>query len=133
MPASMDKETDEAIGQLRDMYAAHTLFRREFGLAPGLVRDVADDDAHRVRLICEHLDLILTLLELYRRGREDSPRLRGAADHVTALVGRWRESAACLHAKQLAAAVEELALLLNDYLARQEEILLWPYTASLAS
>jgi hypothetical protein len=38
-PEGMDTEADEALGCLRDMYAAHTLFRCEVGLAPALVRD----------------------------------------------------------------------------------------------
>lgn len=35
---------NEPLADARDMFAAHTLFRREFGLMPGLVRAVADGD-----------------------------------------------------------------------------------------
>ena len=35
---------NEPLGDARDMFAAHTLFRREFGLIPGLVLAVAAGD-----------------------------------------------------------------------------------------
>lgn len=143
----MNQDADKSLDHLRDMYATHTLFRREFGLAPGLVRDVAEDDARRVRLVCEHLDLIMTLLDLYRHsqdacgppgpgirfGEGDRARLHQAIGHVTALIGTWGTSASSLHAKQLAGALEQLNLLLNEHMARQEEVILWPQTASIAS
>jgi hypothetical protein len=155
----MDKEADEALN-LRDMYAMHTLFRREFALAPRLVRDVTEEDPCRARVICEHLDLIMTLLTIHHQGQDacdwpsppgpgqpgpGQPRavihlaeaehasLHRLIDHVTALIHEWRTSASSLQAKQLAAALEQLTLLLNDRMARREEAILWPLTASLAS
>ena len=41
----MDTAANMAADDLRDMYAMHTLFRREFGLAPRLVCDVNEEDA----------------------------------------------------------------------------------------
>jgi hypothetical protein len=147
----MDNQADEALN-LRDMYATHTLFRREFGLAPRLVRDATEEDPRRARLICEHLDLIITLLITHHQAqdacdRPSPPRPRAVTspteaehttlhqltDHITTLIHQWRTSASSLHAKQLAAALEHLTPLLNDRMARQEETILWPRTASLAS
>ena len=148
----MDNEADEALN-LRDMYATHTLFRREFALAPRVVRDVTEEDPRRAHLVCEHLDLIMTLLITHHQGQDTcdwpSPaqprrRLTGPpdtehatlhqlTDHITTLIHQWRTTASSLHAKQLAAALEQLTLLLNDRMARQEETILWPRTASLAS
>jgi hypothetical protein len=150
----MDKEADEALN-LRDMYATHTLFRREFALAPRLVRDVTDEDPHRAHLICEHLDLIMTLLITHHQAQDScdwpSPpdpgqpvaiirpaepehaSLHQLTGHITTLIHQWRTSASSLHAKQLAAALEQLTLLINDRMARREETILWPRTASLAS
>jgi Hemerythrin HHE cation binding domain len=149
----MDKEADEALN-LRDMYATHTLFRREFALAPRLVRDITEEDPRRARLVCEHLDLIMTLLMIHHQGQDtcdwpsppepgqpavtrlaepEHARLHQLTDHITTLIHQWRTSASTLHAKQLAAALEQLTLLINDRMARQEETILWPRTASLAS
>ena len=160
----MDKEADEAPGSLRDMYealdlrdmyATHTLFRREFGLAAGLVRDVTEEDTRRTRLACEHLDLIMTLLTTHHHSHDACERpspaypgqpgvaarpaeaehasLHRLIDHICALIEAWRSSASSFDAKPLAAALEQLALLLNDHMARREEAILWPRTASLAS
>jgi hypothetical protein len=150
----MDKEADEALS-LRDMYATHTLFRREFALAPRLVRDVTEEDPHRARLVCEHLDLIMTLLMTHHQAQDtcdwpsppdpgqppavirlaetEHATLHHLTDHTTTLIHQWRTTASSLHAKQLAAALEQLTLLLNDRMARREETILWPRTASLAS
>jgi hypothetical protein len=150
----MDNEADEALS-LRDMYATHTLFRREFALAPRLVRDVTEEDPYRARLVCEHLDLIMTLLMTHHQAQDtcdwptppdpgqpgtvirlaepEHARLHQLTDHTTTLIHQWRTSASSLHAKQLAAALEQLTLLLNDRMARHEETILWPRTASLAS
>jgi hypothetical protein len=148
----MDKAADVSLDGLRDTYAVHTLFRRELGLAPGLVRDITGEDAARTRLVCEHLDLVITFLTGYHESRHDCgclshedpghvtrpaegehARLHQVLDHVTTLMRAWRASAAALDAKPLAIALEQLALLLNDYMARREEAILWPRTASAAS
>jgi hypothetical protein len=148
----MDTEPDGVFGGLRDMYAAHTLFRREFCLAPDLVRDVADQDAVRAGLVCEHLDLIVALLDIHHRAADECAcpapagpyagvrsidpedrRLHRAIDQVTDLTAQWRATASALHAKALAEAIERLTLHLNDYLARHEETVLWPRAAAPAS
>jgi hypothetical protein len=148
----MDNVADVSLDRLRDTYAMHTLFRRELSLAPGLVRGIADEDAARTRIVCEHLDLVITSLTGYHESRHDCDclgretpghvarpadgdhaRLRQVLDLVTSLVRAWQASAAALDAKPLAVALEQLALQLNDYMARLEEAMLWPRTASVAS
>jgi hypothetical protein len=127
----VDQSADDELTRLRDMCALHTLFRRELALAPGLVRGAAAaDGGRRVRRICGHLDLVLSLLALYRQRAGDCPRVRHAADHAAAQVDTWRTSSSELHAKQLAGALEQLALILNDYLADREEVVLWPRAAA---
>jgi hypothetical protein len=127
----MTGEGDEFKSRLRDMYAAHTLFRRELSLASALVTEVVEDDGRKVGLVCDHLGLILGLLALYREVRGDCPALSRIADHVAVLTKRWRVSGWSPHGKQLSAALERLAFLLNEHMTRQEEALLWPRTASL--
>ena len=48
------------LADARDMFAAHTLFRREFGLMPGLVRAVAAGDTKRSALVADHVAFFLT-------------------------------------------------------------------------
>jgi hypothetical protein len=148
----MNNAAEVSLDSLRDTYAMHTLFRRELSLAPGLVRGVADEDADRARVICEHLDLVITSLTGYHESRHDCgclgrevpgrvtrpaegdhARLHQVLDLVMTLARTWRASAAALDAKPLAVSIEQLALLLNDYMARLEEAILWPRTASVAS
>jgi hypothetical protein len=148
----VDYETEAALGDLQDMYAAHTLLRREFGLAPGLVHDVADHDTRRAQLVCDYLDLIVTLLELHHGATDGCPRTSGAElgdafslvdpDHarfhyaveqVTACMARWRRSASALDARTFAQALQELGRHLNNHLARREEEILWPRAAAPAS
>jgi hypothetical protein len=140
-----------AAGDLRDMVASHTLFRREFSLAAGLVAAVADADEGRVRLACDHLDTILTLLTLHHRSIESCQwqdadpdpggrvvrlvdgehtafhRLVGRARTLTAT---WRAGAGVAAAAPLAAVLRELTALISDQMARREEAVLWPRAAA---
>jgi hypothetical protein len=140
-----------AAGDLRDMVASHTLFRREFSLAAGLVTAMADEDKGRVRLACDHLDTILTLLTLHHRSIESCQwqdadpdpggrvvrlvdgehtafhRLVGRARTLT---GTWRAGVGGAAAAPLAAALRELTALISDQMARREEALLWPRAAA---
>jgi hypothetical protein len=150
---------DTAIGtpaaDIRDMYAIHTLFRREFGLTPGLIRDVDDGDTERSGVLYEHIDLILRLLELYDEEHNDCPRFRAPSpgrggiapvvlldgrhtglhavlDEISVLLPAWRATAAVAQAASLAAALERLAAVLDAHMTWEEEKVLWPHSASLA-
>jgi hypothetical protein len=57
----------EPLADVRDMYMAHTMFRREIGLAPALIRDVADGDFERAAIVAEHLDIVETILDHHHR------------------------------------------------------------------
>ena len=46
----------------REMLMVHRAFRREFALAPGLVRQVDDGDTQRCRTIAAHLRFLVTAL-----------------------------------------------------------------------
>lgn len=154
----MDTAANTAADDLRDMYAMHTLFRREFGLAPDLVCDVRDKDTDRTRIVCEHIDLMLRLLMIHHERQEACRRfhrsghdqdghdktrsavllakgqhakLHAAYDETGALMKAWRASASGIDAKSLALSLKRFAFLLNDYMAVREEQILWPRTASL--
>jgi hypothetical protein len=141
----MDTAANMPAADLRDMYAMHTLFRREFGLAPDLVRDVRDEDADGARAVCEHLDLMLRLLMIHHERQEacrqtrsvvrlvrgQHARLHAVYDEIGTLMKAWHGSASEIDAKSLAHALRKFASLLNDYMALREEQILWPRTASL--
>jgi hypothetical protein len=118
--------------ELRDMYALHTLFRREFGLAPVLVRELGEGDAVDATVVCQHIDLMLRLLMSHHVNGE-YPELHAARDEVALLMRFWCASASALDAKPLAVALEGLSSLVNQLMARREEAILWPRTAALSA
>jgi hypothetical protein len=130
---------------VREMYMAHTMFRREFGLLPALIGGVAAADATRARIIAEHYDLIhLTLHHhhqaedtylwprLVSRAGQEAPSIVAAmeAQHeqldkvlvdVTAGLAGWRGTADPVQGAQLAEAAARLNVLLAEHLAAEEE------------
>src|ERR1700722_3872069 len=46
---------NESLADPADTFAADTMFRREFGLMPGLVRAVTAGDTQRARLVADHI------------------------------------------------------------------------------
>ncbi|RKR89640.1 hemerythrin-like domain-containing protein [Micromonospora pisi] len=132
----------------RDMYMVHTVFRREFGAAPQVIRNVADGDVKRARLVADHVELLTFLLNTHHKGEDDLvwPKLleRGATeiapmvetmerqheaihgplDEVDAKLGQWRRTADAIERDALAAAVERLIPPLLEHLATEEANLL---------
>ena len=53
-----------------DMIVLHTAFRREFGLLPALVADVAPGDRGRAHTVVEHLNMELTALHDHHEGED---------------------------------------------------------------
>jgi len=69
--------TDGPYADTRDMYVAHTMFRREFGLMPALVRGVTAGDKERTQIVGEHMELLNMVLD-HHHAAEDKhlwPRL----------------------------------------------------------
>ena len=136
--------TSEPMADVRDMYMAHTMFRREFGLAPALIRGVAAGDAGRAQILTEHLDFVLTILE-HHRGEDEHlwPRLleRAGADAkpvaqtmesqhagIEEVVGRlhirmsgWRGVVSPEDGAGLAEDAELLSVLLDEHLQTEEK------------
>src|SRR6185437_16102004 len=69
--------TSESLTDTREMFAAHSLFRREFGLSPGLVRAVTAGGMARAALVTRHLDLLVTVLTVHHAAEDEHlwPRL----------------------------------------------------------
>jgi Hemerythrin HHE cation binding domain len=61
---------NESLADPRDMFAAHTMFRREFGLMPGLVRAVTPGDTQRAALAADHIALLSGVLSQRHAGED---------------------------------------------------------------
>ncbi len=136
---------DEPLADARDMFAVHTMFRREFGLMPGLVRAVAPGDKQRTMLVADHVALVSKVLDLHHSGEDKHiwPRLRerGTGEiasvvgvmeeqhesihrslgQVTAAVRSWSDSASAPARDALAGAVSEFLAVMKEHLALEEE------------
>jgi Hemerythrin HHE cation binding domain len=137
--------TNEPLADLRDMYMVHAMLRREFGLAPGLVRGVADGDTERAAIVADHLRLVDDVLDhhhrgedthvwpllLQRAGAEVEPVVRlmeeqhgGIERLLTELRARleqWRGTAGSAAGEALADTAARLTALLTEHLAVEEE------------
>ena len=60
----------EPMADIRDMYMAHGMFRREFGLVPGLIRAVPEGDLERSRVVGRHIDLLSRILHAHHEGED---------------------------------------------------------------
>src|SRR6201993_3861199 len=135
----------EAPADSRDMFVAHTMFRREFGLMPDLVRAVAPGDKQRATLVAEHIALVSSVLSQHHVGedRHICARLRNRcaqewgplvdviedqhhAIHTCLLqVSRalqpWRDSASARARGTLAGAIDRLIPVITEHLALEAE------------
>jgi hemerythrin-like domain-containing protein len=132
----------------REMIAVHSAFRREFGLAPGLVRGVAPGDVQRAGVVADHLELIGSFLHHHHAGEDKLlwPKLlervpaelaptvelmerqhegvHEVIEEMNAALGRWRAGAAETDRDQLAGALDRLHALLVEHLAAEEQHIL---------
>ncbi|MGY1618754.1 hemerythrin domain-containing protein [Geodermatophilus sp. SYSU D00691] len=131
-----------------EMNTVHTLFRREFRLAGGVVRRVADGDVARARVVDAHLDLIGRGLHQHHTSEDEllwpvllervpdelAPIVRlmeaqhEKVDARLAQIGelrpRWVATATAADRDRLAALFDELYVLLAEHLDAEEERLL---------
>lgn len=136
---------NEPLADARDMFAAHTMFHREFGLMPGLVRAVAVGDTPRTRLVADHIALVSDVLNHHHSGEDEYvwPRLRERCpDDCAALVDvmenqhhtihngllqvgqtaqAWQDTTSADTRHILAGAIDRLLPALNEHLALEEE------------
>jgi hemerythrin-like domain-containing protein len=132
----------------REMIAVHSAFRREFGLAPALVRAVAPGDVERAQVVADHLELIGTFLHHHHVGEDRLlwPKLlervpvelaptvelmerqheavHEVIEEMTAALAGWRTGAAELDRDRLADALDRLHALLMEHLAAEEQHIL---------
>ena len=132
----------------RDMVVVHTAFRREFGLAPALVRGVAPGDQRRADVVADHLEMLTAMLHHHHAGEDrllwpklhervaadiapvvslmeqQHERIHAANDRVVADLARWRVGASEPDREALAAGLDEVDAALVEHLAAEEEQLL---------
>ena len=137
--------TGEHLAEASDMAVVHTMFRREFGLMPGLVRAVAPGDLPRVTLVGDHIALLSQVLEAHHTGEDKHiwPRLRDRAPgEVAPLIGvmedqhhaihshltnvaetlaAWRQVPSAESGRALAQAAEQQLPAMREHLALEEE------------
>ncbi|MGY1741660.1 MULTISPECIES: hemerythrin domain-containing protein [unclassified Blastococcus] len=78
----------------REMPTVHSFFRREFRLAGGVVRRVAEGDARRARVVAEHLDLLTRTLHHHHTHEDELiwPRLLERVPEELAPIVRLMEA-----------------------------------------
>ena len=136
-----------ALADVRDMYVVHRTFRREFGLLPGLVRQVARGDTARAATVADHLDLILAGLHMHHTGEDEvlwpllleraapaadlvhtmqaqHEAVDGHADRIGPLLAEWRATASPVRGEQLARLVEAFREALLEHLDLEEREIL---------
>jgi hemerythrin-like domain-containing protein len=134
----------ETHADIRDMYMAHTVFRREFGLLPAAISNVPTADVTRAQVVAQHYELIHEMLHHHHQAEDIYlfPRLVGRtqeappivaaleAQHeeldnvladLTAGVNGWRETADPAQGARLAETAGRLSGLLDDHMNAEEE------------
>jgi hemerythrin-like domain-containing protein len=137
--------TDSPLADARDMFAVHTMFRREYGAIPSLVRAVAAGDEQRTALVADHVALLNSVLHIHHAAEDEHiwPRLRERCPteivpivdvmqeqhegihkgylRVNETLEAWRASASAEAREALAEAAVRLSALLDEHLALEEE------------
>lgn len=127
-----------------DMVLVHRVFRREFRLAPRLVRQVPAGDTARAERVAAHIADLADALHHHHSGEDDLvwPKLlqrvpldnglvtrmqtqhesvAALLDQVRSLLGPWKSSANPAAAHPLAETSEALSAALDEHLSEEEQ------------
>jgi hemerythrin-like domain-containing protein len=132
----------------RDLRGIHTVFRREFGLTPALVRSVTAGDTERSQVLADHIAFMNALLHHHHASEDKTlwPLLLARREQeVAAIVQRiehqhetldemiaeidqsmknWQGSVSVLSGEALAGALERMIPPLNEHLDLEEDHIL---------
>lgn len=136
---------DGPYADVRDMYAVHTVLRRELRISPTLVRRVVTGDLERARIVGDHVALMVGALHVHHSSEDTHiwPRLLDRApeelapvihimeeqhkaidaeyDAVSRALSAWRASAAAGPRETLAEVLDRLNGELVEHLGLEEE------------
>jgi len=127
------------------MVAVHACFRREYGLAPDLVRAVAPGDVTRAGRVGEYIDFLNAMLRVHHdtedrllwpllhervpdelSGTVDLMRhqhkwMHEGIEECAVAMARWRADAAADDREQLADALDRLHAIIAEHLTEEEQ------------
>jgi len=132
---------------IQQMVVIHRVFRREFGLLPVLIRDVAPDDVERASFVADHATGLLRFVHIHHSGEDEFlwpvllERVEVEADlirrmedqhlHVAALIPRaqellpgWAAQPSAQRGEDLATTFEQIAAVLDEHLGEEEKQIL---------
>jgi hypothetical protein len=144
----MTEELGQFGCQTDDMKMIHKVFRREFGLAPPMVRHVAAGDTAQAGRVTSYLDEIVTALHHHHQNenrllwdtmverapacalhvgqmKQQHAAVATLLDQVPGLAATWTAGGADEDSReQLAVLLDEISALLNAHLGQEEEEIL---------
>ena len=139
---------NESYADARDMFAVHTMFRREFALMPALVRRAKPADKQRAEIVADHIELVNGVLHHHHRLEDKHlwqkllERVPETAHSIVRVMERhhqaleqiivesdvatriWRASATSGAAEALADALDRLSALVTEHMALEEQQIL---------
>lgn len=139
----MTRTAEQVRPDTHEMVIVHRAFRREFRLAPELIRGVADGDVARARTVAGHvgdliwglhhhhhgedellwprlLDRVAPRAELIELMEAQHSRISSALDTAESLLGPWRDTASSAAGATLASAIENMSSALVEHLDQEE-------------
>ena len=131
----------------QDMVIVHRVFRREFHLLPDLISRVAEGNTERAAVVAEHLtdltsglhhhhegedDLLWPLLleratlqtDLVHRMESQHAALSAALDQIGKLTPTWVATANAAGRDELAKAVRQASVILDEHMGEEEQEIL---------
>jgi len=139
----MTDTVEQARPDTHEMVIVHRAFRREFRLAPELIRGVAPGDSARAEIVAAHLSDLVWGLHHHHHGEDEllwpklldrarpnaalielmeaqHARVSAALDGVDALIGPWRAGTNPQSAAALTTAIEAMSAALAEHLDQEE-------------
>jgi iron-sulfur cluster repair protein YtfE (RIC family) len=147
MTDTTTQTTDPTLTDTHDMVVVHRAFRREFRLAPALVRAVPAGDTARAAVVAAHLRLCLEGLHLHHGGEDEllwplllersapdaelvhrmeaqHARAHELSDRLAPALDRWEAEARPAVSEEVATTFEALHAVLLEHLDAEERDLL---------
>jgi iron-sulfur cluster repair protein YtfE (RIC family) len=129
----------------REMQMVHAMLRREFALAPAVIRTAATGSRHHAGVVVQHLNVITTVLHHHHQAEDDyvwplltrrcpvaatamvelmemqHRRLAVLVDAVNSRLSSWKACPSTESLAVLADSMDRLLPVLNDHLDMEEE------------